>query len=380
MIRNPTSLGAVVADSQILANRYPYICLTFVVLLVNGIFYLPFLSNGTVDQLFRYWDGPNYLLVAKTLYSIPADHPLSPYTVPSYFAAHLPLYPFAIKLFSVFGYPVAMLLTTTAFTVGATLVFYTLLKENNWVSNPLWSTVISLFIPARYLIYHTVGATEAPFIFFICLSLLFYFRERYFLSFLFGGFAGITRITGILLGIGYLVDLLIKRRWKVIPLLGLIGSPLFLTFVFYHFHYGDFFAYLKVNASESNKLFRFDPFLILKSYASTGNTHAAEFYLYLYAVYGIGTALLWKVNRTLCWAIAPFFLFNCFVFHQDLARYFIPLAPFSLVIAFDKVLHTRAALWLFLPVVALTYIYAWGMIPHNLCVDWVYNNLDIFLE
>lgn len=357
-----------------------YLSITLIVLAAQSAFILPFLLSGDIEQLFRYWDGPNYLLVAKTLYSIPADHPLSPYTVPEYFAAHLPLYPVVIKAFSFMGYPSAMLFTTFVFTLGSTLVFYQLLKENLWVTSPAWAACISLFIPARYLIYHNVGATEAPFIFFIVSSLLFYKRGNYFLAFLCGGLSGITRITGILMGVGYLVDLLRRRQYNAIPLLALIGLPLFLTFCFYAFHYGDFFAYLGVNLSSSNKLLYLDPLKIFKTYSASGDTHSAEFYLLIYGIYALGTALLFRVDKTLFFLITPFYIFNCFIFHQDIARYFIPLAPFSLVVAFDNIFSTREAKILSLPFIVLTYIYAWGMIEHNMVVDWVYDNLEVYLE
>jgi len=357
----------------------PYLLLTFAVIASQLIFLTPYLLDGELDTIFRYWDGPNYAYLAKVLYQVPVDHPLSPYVKAEYYAAHLPLYPLAIRAFSFLGYNTAMLFTTFIFTWAATLTFYQLIKENSWVKAPAWSAFISLFIPARYVIYHNVGATEAPFIFFMCASLLFYFRGNYIAAFLMGGFAGITRITGILMGAGYFISLIIERKWKVIPLLALIAIPLFLTFTFYHFHYGDFFAYFNVNLSSSNKLIRSMPLQIFLSYGSHGKDHSAEFYLAMYAIFGLGTLSLYNINKVLFCQVLVMFVFSLFIFHQDLARYLIPLAPFAIVVAYDKILTQTTSRLAVLPLIPLTYIYAWRVLPHNLCVPWVYKNLKFFL-
>lgn len=129
--------------------------------------YAPFWADSA-DTLARYWDVPNYLYVAKTLYDITPDHPLKFYgNPPAYFACHLPVYLLAIRLLSFLGYPAGMLAATVLFTVLATLAFYQLLIESKAVTHPWWSALVSLFLPARWLLYHSVGATEAPFLFFV---------------------------------------------------------------------------------------------------------------------------------------------------------------------------------------------------------------------
>ncbi|PIQ25062.1 hypothetical protein COW36_07515 [bacterium (Candidatus Blackallbacteria) CG17_big_fil_post_rev_8_21_14_2_50_48_46] len=334
------------------------------------LLYLPFLL-GDATVLTRFWDGPNYMYVAKTLYQIPVDHPFVPYkTTPAYFACHLPFYPLAIRAFSFMGYPVAMLFTTVLFSVLATLTFYQLVKESGAVASPFWSALISLFLPARWLIYHSVGATEAPFLFLICLSLLLYLRKHYTWAFVVAGLAGITRITGILLGLVYLILLVRERNWLRIPLLALIALPLLATFSFYHFQYGDFLAYFHWN----NKLIHARPLDIFLSYAGSGNAHAAEFYLGMYLLYGLGVLLLWQYPLFF-WYAAVFYGFNLFVFHEDLSRYLLPIAPFALVIGYDQILRTKAFKFASLGLVILAYIYAWGVLPHNLVADWVYTNL-----
>jgi hypothetical protein len=60
------------------------------------------LASGSLFTVFGYWDGPNYVYVARTWYSIP---PNNPWTVslrypPSYFACHFPGFPLVIRLFT----------------------------------------------------------------------------------------------------------------------------------------------------------------------------------------------------------------------------------------------------------------------------------------
>ena len=356
-----------------------YVILVVITVISSLLVYLPFIAEDDMQFVYRYWDGPNYALLAKDLYHIAPNHPLNAYTTPEYFAAHLPIYPLSIKLLSFIGFFNAMLVTTILYTALATIIFYKLLRETQVVSSPLWSAVLSLFIPARYLIYHSVGATEAPFIFFSLWSLLHFHRGNYLLSFAIAGIAGITRITGILFGLVYFLALITMRKWKTVLYLPIIGIPLLALFAYYHFHFGDFFAYFNTNYSDSNKLIHLNPVLIFKLYAENGNTHSAELYLILYAIYGLGTALLWQKNKVLFFFCVVHFTFSLFIFHQDVSRYLIPLAPLALVVAYDSILSKPAAKIMFVPLVFLAYIYSWGLIPKNVVDVTSYNKLKHYL-
>ncbi len=366
-------------DSWPLKNRH-YLIIAAIAMLSTLLVYAPFILQGSADILFRYWDGPNYAYLAKALYNIPSNHPLNAYTTPEYFAAHLPVYPVSIRLFSFLGYFNAMLFTSALYATLTAIVLYQLLLETRVVQNPLWSAIISLFIPARYLIYHSIGATEAPFLFFTLSSLLAYTRGHYVLAFVLGGISGITRITGILIGGAYFMTLIFERKWKKIPLLGIIALPLLLTFTFYHFHYGDFFAYFGTNYSDSNKLISLMPFDIFKMYSDLGETHSAEFYLILYTIYGVGTALLWNINRLFFWFCSVTLTFSVFIFHQDVSRYMIPMAPLAIVVAYDKILSQKPVKFIFLPAVFLAYIYSWGVLEKNVVDRGTYNRLTTYLN
>ena len=113
--------------------------------------------------------------------------------------------------------------------------FCQLLIESKAVAYPLWSAAISLFLPARWLLYHSVGATEAPFLLIVFLSML-------------AGLSGITRITVLFLGLVYLLMLLREKKWSKVPLLALVATLVLLLFTFYNHQFGDFLAYFSENA------------------------------------------------------------------------------------------------------------------------------------
>ena len=73
---------------------------------------------------------------------------------------------------------------------------------------------------------------------------------------------------------------------------------------------------------------------------------------------------------------AAFLGLNAFVFHNDLARYFLPLAPFALLVAYDPLLSRRAVRAVVLPLAAyLGYTYAWGYLPHNVVALSVWDDV-----
>jgi len=349
-----------------------YLTLASLAILSSIILFIPFWITGDFDTVFRQWDGPNYAYVAKTLYDIPVDHPLTPYgTTQAYFACHLPIYPMTIRLFSFMGYNNAMIFTTLLYTVLATLTFYQLLKETKAVESPVWSAFISLFIPARYLLTHSIGATESTFLFFTFASLLSYHRGHYVLAFFFGGLMSITRIVGILIGGAYFIMLIKDGKWKQLPWLLIGAVPLLLTFTFHYYQFGDFFAYFSWN----NSLIHSIPADIFKYYATTGDAQSAEFYLVMYGLYGCGVALLWR-KQLFFWYAAIMYTFCLFIFHQDVSRYLIPIAPFALVIAYDQILTRKEIRIVFIPMLVLVYIYVYNMMHHNLIVEWVFENLQ----
>jgi hypothetical protein len=114
---------------EVLYRKYrAYVFITLTCLFSTLILWLPFVMRATsinnistpdnnFDVIRKNWDGPLYIIPAKTLYD--KNHPVSlenPLGLTyNYFAAHLPLYPLTIRMLAlVFSYPAAMLTSPEA--------------------------------------------------------------------------------------------------------------------------------------------------------------------------------------------------------------------------------------------------------------------------
>ena len=169
----------------------------------------------------------------------------------SYFYVHLPFYPLLIRALSFLGYQHALLVVPVACTVVATLIFYRLLRDVWKVPSAGWLTLVFLFLPPRWLLYRSVGSTEATYIMLVLASIYLFERDRTAAASAVAGLAALTRISGVMLGPAYLVLLLQRKRWREIPALSLVGLPLALYFGFCWTKTGDFFAYFTPHAEKT---------------------------------------------------------------------------------------------------------------------------------
>lgn len=357
--------------------------------------WLPFilgLGKGMLT-VFANYDGPNYLIIAKTLYSktLIATSFSSPMPL-EYYPAHLPAYPLLIKLFNLFlPGPWAMLSVTLLTTILAAFFFYLLLKKFGLTSNALWLTLVFLFLPARWLVVRSVGSPEPLFIFAVLASIYFFksafdtkgnnLFSRYksvtfdfFLAGVFGALAMTTKTPGILLFIGYSVFLFLRYfklkqvAWQAWPLL-LIPLSILPVFWFYLVQTGDFFAYFN---SGDNFHLVFPPFQAFV----TGRNWLGDFWLedmiYVYLFGALTIVLLIKQKLYDLASIAlVFFLATLFVAHRDLSRYSLPLMPFALI-AFAPFLEKKEFKIVFFFILVPIYLYTINFILNNTApiADW----------
>jgi len=324
-----------------------------------------FLHRDRPDVIFRHWDGPNYIEVAKTLYFIPEENPFrhSFNSQPKYYACHLPLLPLLIRLFSFMGYDIAMIFVTVATAALASVALFFLLREYRCVKDPFFTAFLSTFLPIRYLLYKSIGSTEPLYLLLVFLSLIAYKREKNMLAFFLAGLAGITRITGILMAAGYFCDLVRRKRYREIPKLAVIGLPLLLTFYVYHLRFNDFLAYFHWNASIMNLKV---PMNVFRQYTLKDQSIQAEYYFYMYVLYGVGTCLLARWPA-LFWYCLTYYVFSLFIDHNDLSRYLIPIVHLSLLVGFDSVIRRKEWRYLLPIFYYLAMFYANRSLPHNLC-------------
>ena len=380
--------------------------LTLAVFLATFLVWLPFFFGfgGGVPTIFKNFDGPNYLVIAKSWYD--KAFISSRFSLPTpleYYPAHLPGYPLSIAFLNlIFPGPWAMLTATLLATWAATISFYLFLFKFKLSKNPLWLSLVFLAFPARWVAVKAVGSPEPLFLFAILAS--FYFFKSAFdraennliskkkivwldllLAGIFGGLAQATKSPGILLFVGYGIFLtfnLIKQPLKkgflldfyrqlFKPILPLLFIPLaaLATFAFYRARTGDFFAYF--HSGDNFHLF-FPPYQGFSAARSWLGDFWREDLVWQYLLGALAVAFLFKKKL---YDLASFagvlFGATLFVAHRDLARYSLPLVPFALI-AFDELIQKKEfkiALLLILPAI---YLYAIHFIAGNVApvADW----------
>lgn len=380
--------------------------LIFAALLTTLFIWLPFFTglNEGVITLFKNYDGPNYIVIAKTWY----NHSLiaNSFSLPTpleYYPAHLPGYPFSIFLLDFFMPGTwAMLVSTLVFSILSTVAFYLFIYKFKLSSNPLWLSLLFTFFPARWVAVKAVGSPEPMFIFFIIGS-FYFFKSAFdkvennlvskrknvffdlFLAGIFGALAQITKSPGILLLAGFEIFLfyrMIKETKNKItyknlsdffikpslPLL-LIPFSALLVFIFYWLRTGDFLAYF--HSGDNFHLF-IPPFQSFSSERSWLGDFWREDMVWQY-LFGALTVifLLKKGLYDLASFSGVFFAATLFIAHRDLARYSLPLVPFGLI-AFDSFLQKKEfkiALAIIAPAV---YLFAVNFILGNTApvADW----------
>lgn len=309
------------------------------------------------------------MYVAKTLYVLPSA---TPFDLPGcyYYACHLALYPLLIRAFSSIGYDRSMVFVTVASSTVATIIFYQLLKESKYSSNPFWASVVFVFFPSRWLLYHSVGATEPLFIMLILASVYCYKKDRYAAAFTLAGLASVTKIFGVLMFASYAILLVYEKKYKYLPYTLIIPAFLAAKFLVYQYAYGDFLAYFRWNGSFMKAI----PFMNFFTPAAAGNTNNAELFMGLYVIYILGALRLRKHPELFAFPLV-YLAATAFVQHPDISRYLLPVAPFALLVAFDDIISRKEFMLVFPLIVIFGYFYCWGIIPTNLADPQIYRSL-----
>ena len=358
--------------------------------------WLPFFSNqakflgfpipsGGMKTIFANYDGPNYIIIAKTWYETSLIASLFSLPLPlEYYPAHFPAYPFLIRIIGfLLPFTQAMISATVLTSVAAALIFYLFLNHFKLSQNPFWLTLIFLFLPARFFIVRSVGAPESLFIFAILASFYFFKEKKYWLAALFGSLAQVTKTPAILLFAAYIIYLFYQTHQEgnrsvrqIISQVLPRALPLFLiplsalgVFGFYLYRTGDFWAYF-----HSGDNFHLTPFPF-QSFNSNRNWLGDiwnEDMVWLYLLSAIGVILLFKRKLIdLSIFAAVFYLATVFVAHRDLSRYSLPFFPF-LLIGFDPLLQRKEFKIAFLIILPAIYLYALNFIIGNRApvADW----------
>lgn len=310
------------------------------------------LPTGGMSTIIANYDGPLYIVVAKTLYNIDQIKQLFSFPLPvEYYAAHFPLFPLLIKTFAlILGYPYALITVTVVSSALAFYYFYLLAKTNMSNENALALTLFFAIFPARWLVVRSVGSPEPLFIASVLASIYYFDKKKYLQAGIWGALAQTTKSPGILLFVAYLGALLAPKlkqvatssfaNWrkmvnfsKTWPVF-LIPLALLGVFATYKLTFGDFWAYFH---SGDNIHLLFPPFQIFNYSAPWVGTFWLEEVLFIYLFIYLGLTKLIKSNHaTYAWFVGVFAFSLIFVSHRDLLRYGLPIVPFMYIAFADR--------------------------------------------
>jgi hypothetical protein len=369
-------------------NTLPLVLLTLIPTLaiwlpfyfrIGSFWNIPLPTRG-LETVVANYDGPLYIVVAKTFYNLSQIGQTYQFPLPNeYYAAHFPLFPLLIRLLAgiIKTYPYSMLAITVISSFIALYFFNRLAKEFVGSESALWLTVIFSVFPARWLIVRSIGSPEPLFIGSIIASLFYFRNKKYWLSALWGVVATLTKSPGILLFVAYFLSMIIPKlktlvthkfnNWlktieiKKYPII-LIPIALLSVFLLYQLKFNDFFAYFH---SGDNIHLMFPPFQIFNFTAPWVGTFWLEEVIFIYLFGALGVLRLFKMKEpVLGWFAGVFFATTLFVAHRDLMRYSLPLAPI-LLIAFKDLLVKKEFQIAFIIIIIPIYLFSLAFISGN---------------
>lgn len=336
--------------------------------------------NVSLETIFANYDGPNYMVISKCGYNKDCIGPNFSLPQPlEYYPAHLPGYPVLIKIFNNFTTgPKAMLFSTLLGSIFLSLVLFEFFKLFIDSKKSFWLTVLFLFFPARFLVLRLVGAPETWFLATTIASILFFKKDKIWLSAIFAAIAQSLKSPGILLlaafGIMAIKDLIETKKIglvikKYFPFI-LVPITVVLIFYLYYLQTGNFWAYFQ---SGDNFHLNFLPYLVFISTKSWINTIWLEdvVYIFLLAIYGV-YKLIKKYKFDIV-SIYPlvFLIATLLVAHRDISRYIAPIYPF-LFLSYQKQLNQKAIKTVLILLIPAIILYAINFICGNTAPisDW----------
>lgn len=332
------------------------------------------------------YDGPLFIVVAKTLYN-PELVGTFQFDLPAiYYAAHFPLFPLLIRtLAGIFGFPYSMLFVTVTSSILATFFFFSLVSEFVEKKNVLWITAVFSVFPARWLIVRSVGSSEPLFLAGVIASVYYFRKEKYLWAGIWGAVATLTKSPGILLFVAFFLSLFLPKlkkaalttfsKWittidlKKYASISLIPLALLLVFAFYKIQLNDFLAYF--HSGDNIHLF-FPPFQIFNYSQPWVGTFWLEEVIFVYLFGLLGLIKLIKMRESeLAWFVGIFFTSIIFVSHRDIIRYSLPIVPF-LIASFSNTIVKKEFKWAMLVLVVPIYLFSLAYISQNVTpiADW----------
>jgi hypothetical protein len=251
---------------------------------------------------------------------------------------------------------------------AATLLFFRLLRDIYKVSNPGFLTLVFVFIPPRWVLYHSIGATEPLFLAAVFASLYLFERKRIGLSCLAAAVACVTRFAGLFIIPAYACFLFRRKapRWAWLWLALIPIGPALYSWYFIR-HFGSVLPAVDRNLELiSNPIPFWHLYRLLHNFGAPNPE--GELYIIMTVLYMVGLLRLWRfpVLFTYCFFQFAFVA----VLSYDNLRYYFAIMPFTLILAFEDVINRPSFRWVF-PLAAIGSMY-WAslIITLNLCKNY----------
>lgn len=365
--------------------------ITLVTIISTFIIWIPYLFtitdffglnfSGGFSIIYRNFDALEYIVIAKSFYNPESIAQIPTALSPNYYAAHFPGFPLVIALFApVLGYLKSALLVSILFTIASAIAFFFLVKDFKLTSNPLFLTLVFLFLPARWLIVRSIPTPEPMFIFFIITAFYFLLKgirddlfiyKYLWISAICAAFAQFTKPPGNLFALALFIFILWKSikfkkniftyPLKFYPFL-LIPIALISVFTIYGIQMNNFWAYFQ---SGDNIHLTLPPFAVFNHNQYWVGSIWLEDIIYIFTLGFLGGIFLLKQRlEPVGIYILTFLVATIFVAHRDISRYTLPVAPFVLI-AFEKVLVSKTFQIVFLIIILGIYLYSQNFILLN---------------
>jgi hypothetical protein len=302
-----------------------------------------FFQNQQWDpiSLHAHWDSFWYLDIAQNGYIFKGPEKLSN-------IVFFPLYPLLIQITSFFvggNFIFAGWILSIIFLFLALFYFSKLVREFHNEINPQLPLIFLLIFPTAFFLNSIY--TESLFLFLSIASFYYALKKNFALAGIFGLFASLTRITGVLLFIPLIWEYFKNYKFQrpfnpkllsifLVPL-GTLGF-----FLFHYFKFGDFFLFLRVEdwwgrGFNLNK----DHFLLLTHPAAVNLL--IDLLFIIFAV--IATCFVFKKLRTSygLYMVATLIVALSTGTFMSVGRYILVLFPIYILIASIKNQHRQLA-------------------------------------
>lgn len=272
---------------------YHWLAVWMLVLVVVGFIGYSVFPRTTVNETFGYplrwssWDGNNYISIATVGYE----------KTGLFSYAFFPFYPVIIFLLTKLFIP-AFAAGWSVNLIGIFVWVYflqELLKKEKFVKVSDVLIYILLFPTAFFFI---ATYTETFFMIFSIGSILFYRKNNYWISGLFGLLASATRVTGLALTVFFLAEWLLNKERKLKQLIPLLLTPIGTACysIYLYFTKNDPLFFLHIEEEAHNRGIMWNPLKSMVSYIIRNSDPGSNVFATWFG--GITFA-----ENIICWAI-----------------------------------------------------------------------------